>query len=108
MSEVTDLTVSKKLIHLAQSAKDRDLDFNLSFKTVKRLLTVKRCYYTNIEFEEIGPNSRTIDRVNTLQGYIEGNVVACTNAINGKKVNLTLEEIQLLYKKVLQHLGTKK
>lgn len=105
MSEVTDLDVAKKLLHLAQSAKDRNLEFTLSFKTVKRLLTVKRCYYTNVEFEESGPLARTIDRVDTLKGYIEGNVVACTSSINGKKVNLTLEEIENLYKKVKQHLN---
>lgn len=108
MSEITDLLVAKKLLHLAQSAKDRNLDFNLTFKTVKKLLTVKRCYYTNIEFEETGANSRTIDRVDASLGYVEGNVVACTQTINGKKVNLTVDEISLLYRKISQHKKVKK
>jgi hypothetical protein len=104
MSEVTDLVVAKKLIHLAQSAKDRNLEFNLSFKTVKRLMSVKKCYYTSVEFEEQGANCRTIDRIDASLGYIEGNVVACTNEFNGKKCNLTVKEIELLYKKVKRFL----
>jgi hypothetical protein len=104
MSEVTDLIVAKKILHLAQSAKDRNLEFDLSFKTVKRLLSVKRCYYTNEEFEELGGKSRTIDRIDASIGYIEGNVVACTSEFNGKKCNLTVKEIELLYKKVKRFL----
>jgi len=103
MSELTDLIVAKKILHLAQSAKDRNLEFDLSFKTVKRLLSVKKCYYTNIEFEETGANSRTIDRIDASIGYVENNVVACTQSINNKKVNLTVDEIMLLARKIKQH-----
>lgn len=105
MSEITDLTVAKKMLHLAQSAKDRNLDFNLTFKTVRRLLTVKHCYYTNVEFDESipnGPNCRTIDRIDASIGYVENNVVACTQEINSKKVNLTIAEVELLYKKMIK------
>lgn len=88
------------MLHLSQSAKDRNLDFSLSFKTVKRLLECKRCFYTNDLFEEEGPKSRTIDRVDASIGYLENNVVACTSEINSKKVNLTIVEIEMLFHKI--------
>lgn len=100
MHELTDIIVAKKLIHLYQSAKDRGIEFNLSFNTVKRLLQTKRCFYTNVLFEETGNYSRTIDRMDAAKGYIEGNVVACTQEINSKKTNLTGDEILLLAKKI--------
>lgn len=105
VEKVTDITVARKLLNLAQSAKDRGLDFNLSFKTVKRLMETQRCFYTNVEFTEDGPYQRTFDRVDAALGYVEGNVVACTNEINGKKVNLTVAEIEMLYKQIQKHMS---
>ena len=98
-----DIEVCKKLVQLHQSATNRSLPFDLTFKTVKRLLTVKKCYYTDQTFEEDGLLSRSIDRVDSNRGYEEGNVVACTVDINGKKANLTFDEIELLYKAIKKH-----
>lgn len=96
-----DLEVAKKLIKIHQSAVDRKLDFNLTFDTVRRLMGYKTCYYTGREFENDGPYSMSFDRVDSSKGYIEGNVVACTVDINGKKSNLSIEEIKALYEKVV-------
>lgn len=100
-SEVSDLEVAKKMLKIHQSAIDRKLDFNLSFESVKKLLGYASCYYTNKKFEEEGNYARSFDRVDSSKGYIEGNVVACTVDINGKKSNLSLEEIECLYKKLV-------
>jgi hypothetical protein len=97
-----DLEVAKKLIKIHQSSVDRKLDFNLTFETVKRLMGYKNCYYTGREFEHEGPYSMSFDRVDSSKGYIEGNVVACTVDINGKKSNLTVEEIKSIYEKIVQ------
>jgi ribosome-interacting GTPase 1 len=104
---LTDLDVAKKLVQLQQSATHRKLDFNLTFKTVKRLLSQQKCYYTGVTFKADGPLGRSIDRVDTNIGYVEGNVVACTVDINGKKANLANKEIEMLYKK-LQKFYSKK
>ena len=101
--KVTDLDVASKITQLNRSALDRKLHFSLSFKTVKRLLTVKRCFFTNVEFQPTGPYSRSIDRIDTTLGYIEDNVVACTVDINGKKANLSIPEIELIYKSIMKH-----
>jgi hypothetical protein len=76
------------------------LEFNLTFDYVKKLLEYDKCYYTNVPFTEEGLSARSFDRLDNDKGYILGNVVACTVDINGKKNNLTIEEIICLYKKL--------
>lgn len=98
--EITDLEVAKKMMKIFQSAMDRSLEFNLSFVTVKKLLSYKTCYYTSRTFEEDGPYARSFDRVDSSKGYVEGNVIACTVDINGKKSNLTVDEIIALYNRL--------
>jgi ribosome-interacting GTPase 1 len=106
-SKMDDIDIAKKLVQLQQSAASRNLEFNLTFKTVKRLMTVKRCYYTEVPFEDEGSLARSIDRVDTNRGYVEGNVVACTIDINGKKSNLSNADIEMLYKKITKFYSKK-
>lgn len=102
---ISDVEVAKKLINIYQSAQDRKLQFNLSFEYVRRMLEYKTCYYTNRTFTEDGPNARSFDRIDSDKGYIEGNVVACTIDINGKKSNLSFEEISCIYLKLVKKKG---
>lgn len=104
-SSISDVEVAKKLINIYQSAQDRKLQFNLSFEYVRRMLEYKTCYYTNKLFTEDGPNARSFDRIDSDKGYIEGNVVACTIDINGKKSNLSFEEISCIYLKLVKKKG---
>ena len=101
--EPSDVEVAKKLLNIYQSAMDRKLEFNLSFESVKTLLKFQTCYYTGRKFDNDGPYARSIDRIDSNKGYIEGNVVSCTVDINGKKSNLSDEEIELLYTKIVLH-----
>jgi len=101
--EPSDVEVAKKLLNIYQSAMDRKLEFNLSFESVKTLLKFQTCYYTGRKFDNDGPYSRSIDRIDSSKGYIEGNVVSCTVDINGKKSNLSDDEIELLYHKIVLH-----
>lgn len=105
---VSDIEVAKKMIKISQSAIDRKLEFDLSFETVKRLMSYNTCYYTGRVFEDDGPYSRSFDRMDSSKGYIEGNVVSCTVDINGKKSNLTNEEIECLYNKLIRKEEPKK
>lgn len=101
--EPSDVEVAKKLLNIYQSAMDRKLEFNLSFESVKTLLRFQTCYYTGRRFDNEGPYARSIDRIDSAKGYIEGNVVSCTVDINGKKSNLSDDEIELLYHKIVLH-----
>jgi len=107
-AEVTDLEVARKMIKIHQSAQDRKLEFDLSFESVKKLLQYQTCYYTGKKFEDEGIMTRSFDRIDSAKGYVEGNVVACTVDINGKKSNLSLEEIECLYVKLVNRTGVKK
>jgi hypothetical protein len=106
--KTSDYYIAKKLVQLKQSADSRGIPFKLSFKTVKRLLTAKKCYYTGRSFAASGLNGRSVDRVDSSIGYVEGNVVPCTVDINQKKSNLTHAEIHAISKKITQHQKLKK
>ena len=106
--DITDLEVAKKMLKIYQSAQDRKLEFDLSFESVKKLLSYQTCYYTNRKFDDDGQFSRSFDRVDSAKGYIEGNVVACTVDINGKKSNLSMEEIECIYNKLAKAVPKKK
>ena len=98
--QIPDVEVAKKLVNIHSSAQSRNLDFDLTFEYVKKLLEYSTCFYTKVTFTEDGPNARSFDRVDNDRGYVIGNVVACTTDINGKKNNLTIDEIICLYKKL--------
>jgi hypothetical protein len=100
MKKLPDIEVAKKMINLQQSASSRSIEYDLSFETVKYLMTRTNCYYTGVKFEDDGKLAFSVDRVDSKKGYIEGNVVACTVDVNSKKSNLTLEEIKSLSIKV--------
>lgn len=97
---ISDVEVAKKLVNIHSSAQSRNLEFNLTFECVKKLLEYTTCFYTNVTFTEDGSNARSFDRVDNEKGYVVGNVVACTVDINGKKNNLSIDEIVCLYKKL--------
>lgn len=102
-NDPSDVEVAKKLLNIYQSAMDRKLEFDLSFESVKTLLKFQTCYYTGRKFDQEGPYARSIDRIDSSKGYINGNVVSCTIDINGKKSNLSDDEIELLYNKIVLH-----
>ena len=80
--QIPDVEVAKKLVNIHSSAQSRNLDFDLTFEYVKKLLEYSTCFYTNVTFTEDGPNARSFDRVDNDRGYVIGNVVACTTDIN--------------------------
>ena len=108
MKKIPDIEVAKKMINLQQSASSRNIEFDLSFETVKHLMTRTHCYYSGVKFEDEGKLAFSVDRVDSKKGYIEGNVVACTVDINSKKSNLTHDEIRILNDKINEFLGKQK
>jgi len=108
MKKLPDIEVAKKMINLQQSASSRNLEYDLSFETVRSLMLRTHCYYTGIKFEEEGKLAFSVDRIDSKKGYIEGNVVACTVDINSKKSNLTIEEIKSLSIKIDEFLNKQK
>lgn len=91
MSDATfDLYVAKKYAAKAQNARDRGLDFTITYTSMKNMLKAKRCYYTGLPMtKQVGSIQKgsdiTIDRIDASKGYIPGNVVACSYAANQLK-----------------------
>lgn len=97
------LHTARKYISLFESARRRNLAFDLDLDDVSALLKQKRCYYTAAElvsFEhepgatDLPDNYLTVDRVDNNKGYIRGNVVACSQMINKMKDQMGAEEFQ--------------
>ena len=104
-NNVSDLEVAKKLCSIYSSAKERNIICTLSIKKLKSLLKTKKCFYTNVFFDE--QHIRSIDRVNNNLGYIDSNVVVCCRNFNSLKGNLSLQDIELLYLKTKKFLNGK-
>ena len=98
MAKVTDLDVASKFIQIEQSASDRGFKFNLTLRTVRRLLNTEKCFFTGkIMTSTGGELQRSFDRIDNRKGYVEGNMVACCRDFNSKKGSLTIDDIKLLY-----------
>ena len=97
----SDLYVARKLVLIYQSATDRSIEFDMSFKEIKKLLKRKTCYFEPdvvLSSEANSPDQRTFDRLDNDKGYIDGNVVACSKRINSAKADLTVSDINAIYK----------
>lgn len=82
MRDTIDTRAARKLILIQERCKDRGLTFNLSFRTTKRILMRKTCYFTGLPLDK---NTITFDRIDNSIGYEEGNVVACHTCFNKLK-----------------------
>ena len=85
-----DLIIASKFVQKANRAEQAGHSFDLTFNQFKKLMNIKKCYYTGITLVENGRNppvkeSRTIDRLDSTKGYVAGNVVACSRASNQLK-----------------------
>lgn len=74
-----DLLLAQKLLVIHERAKLRKLECTLTMRDLKTIFRRKRCYYTNVLFDQSSPDlAPTLDRVDPNVGYIPGNVVLCT------------------------------
>lgn len=102
----TNKDIAKKLYENSRSYRDRINieEYNLTLEYIQELLEEQnyKCYYTQVPLT-IGSKltNPTIDRIDSSKGYIQGNVVICTEIANTMKNDLTIEEfktqINLLY-----------
>jgi len=102
MRKITEEDIIGKYSQLKDSASKRGLEFNLSLLSVKNLLTAQHCFYTGISIHPDSPtqlNKLSVDRVDNRKGYIKGNVVACSSAVNSLKANLYVDQLEKLVAK---------
>lgn len=90
-----DLYVADKLRRKADNARERGIEFNMTFQAMKNILSAKKCHYTGLPLTKprIGTmplrgSDLTIDRIDCAKGYVKGNVVACSYAANQLKAQV--------------------
>lgn len=89
-----DLYVCKKLVAKERNARERGIEFGMTFSAMRNILRAKRCFYTGIEIilplgeDHLKANSLTLDRIDSSKGYVSGNVVACSNEFNNLKARV--------------------
>ena len=84
-------------IHARKRAKEKKLDFNIKLSDITipeicPLLNIP-LYVSDIK---LGPNSPSLDRIDSTKGYIKGNVMVISYRANTAKGNLSLIELELL------------
>ena len=101
---VSDVDIAQKLLAIKSWADSRGIEFNLSLRKVKKLLSTKKCYISGVELNKVqkDDNQLTFDRLDNSKGYIDDNVVACSLRMNRLKGELTIEDITMLYKSVVK------
>ena len=90
-----------KANYLRARAKKLNLQFNLTSKMLMDIYIAQegKCYYTNAPLVRHADmhhyNSLSVDRLTPSVGYVEGNVVFCSFAINSMKGAMTEEQFKL-------------
>jgi hypothetical protein len=104
MEKVSDIEVAKKMISIKQSADTRGIIFDMSFKRVRQLLNMNKCFITGANLNRVNgdDNQLTFDRLDNTKGYIDSNVVACSLRMNRVKDALTVEDITMLYTAIVK------
>lgn len=104
---MTDIEIANKYVSKAKSSQVRGIDFTLTFTEYKRLLRTTKCWYTGMVLTKHDPNLPshfTLDRIDASVGYTKINTVACSNYMNQKKRDLTLDDLKMLFKKLKHRL----
>lgn len=96
-----------KINNLRGSAKNRNIDFNLTYSDLVSLFEKQKgvCFYTKIPMmletaiERNGRNTThhhqlSVDRRDPTKGYTKENIVLCTYSINNFKGSQTMEEFK--------------
>jgi hypothetical protein len=86
----SDEYIARKYIQILESAKKRNKAFNLELSDIEEIVNENKCYYTGVTLtNKKGCNfQRTVDRVDNREGYVKGNVVACSHLANKLKNEL--------------------
>ena len=105
-NKATDLEVAKKFMQIQLRAVKKNLEFDMSLARVRTLMNTQRCFFTNVIMTRgygSDENQLSFDRIDNSKGYTDANVVACTTRINLLKSNLSIEDIEFMYKGIQKH-----
>ena len=92
----------RKWQSLKLKCRSKKLPFNLTISDIVKLQKKKFCPITGVKMRlsvdtKQYPDTLTFDRIIPKLGYTQGNVVACTQHINGLKSDMSFQDIEKLY-----------
>tara|TARA_R110000765_G_scaffold87201_1_gene167321 strand:+ start:107 stop:451 length:345 start_codon:yes stop_codon:yes gene_type:complete len=96
----SDQEIAAKYLSKVRSSADRGIDFTIKFAEFAKIAREAHCYFTDVPLNLVqsDANQHTLDRIDNDKGYVKGNVVACSFAFNQIKGQLTVAQINQLYK----------
>ena len=86
-----DVIIATKYRNKALNAKERNIQFSLTFSQFKKLLQRKTCGYTGLPLcltENDNDMSPTIERIDGNKGYVQGNCIVVASKYNQLKNEL--------------------
>ncbi len=107
-----DIALNGLVYEYKLSAKNRNLDFDLTHEYLNSLFSEK-CYYCGIEpfcIKKVNKHSITyngVDRVDNNKGYVMGNVVTCCKICNVAKHNMTYDSFINWIRNIVSNLSEK-
>lgn len=106
-----DVAVARAYLSKANNAKDRDIDFTMTFTAFKNICRAKKCYFTGLP---LTADTITIDRIDADVGYVTGNVVACHTLFNklksvyeGSDGTMNLNHVKKGVSRLVKRMGSK-
>lgn len=90
MSNINILTC---YLSKSENARKRKIKFDMSLITFANLKQQKFCQYSGIAFDQNTEHSFSFERIDNNVGYIDGNVIAVSNAINNERGSFTEGEL---------------
>lgn len=102
--------INQIILQYKRHAKDRSIDFDLSYETVDRLVR-GRCHYCGVVGGNLkktknlkdGFRHNGIDRVDSSKNYTEDNVVSCCGVCNIAKRDMSHDEFIGLAKRIANY-----
>lgn len=111
LGESLDAPIRSILSNYQRGAKQRGLEFDLSFKKFKKLIQGNCVYcmseprtYFKKEGARYGVYYNGIDRVDNSRGYVKGNVVSCCKFCNYAKKKFSADEFRSWLRRVAHNL----
>lgn len=93
---------ARKYNHTRNSARNRNLEFNLTLEQYTELIKDRTCHYCDEKFlNEIGSN---LNRIDNTKGYVIGNLRPCCKYCNEFMSDYTKEEMQTRLLKIVQRM----
>lgn len=95
------IDIAQCMVTKKASSERRKIAFNLSFLTMLNLKKQKRCFYTGLLLDGKTPQTTfSLERIDNNIGYVDGNVIVCSQFANSVRADAKMEDIPAILTKM--------